>query len=111
MSGELAAIKLEIGYLRSHMSSQGQLYGQPQQELYILGGLAETWLETVVAFSAYSNQCRPATPLLAPRSYAASSILNNHIFLYGGGDGGSWHDTGKSTLLPLSNVQYFLVLN
>lgn len=111
MSGELAAIKLEIGYLKSHMSSQGQLFGQPQQELYILGGLAETWLESVVAFSPYTNKCRPATPLLAPRSYAASSILNNHIFLYGGGDGGSWHDTGKSILLHLFNFQYFFVLN
>lgn len=111
MSGELAAIKLEIGYLKSHMSSQGQLFGQPQQELYILGGLAETWLESVVAFSPYTNQCRPTTPLLAPRSYAASSILNNHIFLYGGGDGGSWHDTGKFILLHFVECLIYLCLN
>ncbi|CAM6013500.1 unnamed protein product [Sphagnum balticum] len=67
-----------------------------QREIYILGGLADTWLESVIVYSLAMNQMRSAAPMLAPRSYAAS-LLDGNIYLYGGGDGSSWSDSGMFT--------------
>lgn len=121
MAAELAKARLEMSELKSQinvLSSQGQEHSnkllylatsrsnadspvlveaqrvlQAPQELYILGGLADVWLDSVVAYSPMSNQLKNVTPLLAPRSYAASSILHGYIYLYGGGDGTSWSDS------------------
>lgn len=121
MAAELAKVRLEMSELKSQMNilnTQGQEHSnkllylstsrsyagspvaeaqrvpQAPQELYILGGLADVWLDSVVAFSPHPNQLKNVTPLLAPRSYAASSILHGYIYLYGGGDGTSWSDSG-----------------
>ncbi|KAG0561927.1 hypothetical protein KC19_9G104000 [Ceratodon purpureus] len=118
MAAELAKVRLEMSELKSqinilnthgevqsnkHLStsrpyagspvSGAQLVPQAPHELYILGGLADVWLDSVVGFSPHSNQLKNVSPLLAPRSYAASSILHGYIYLYGGGDGTSWSDS------------------
>jgi len=122
MATEITALKQEINNLRLHnergpasqtgngtletssieVSSRTHLLGGSvqksttflQREIYILGGLADTWLESVLVFSPATNQMRGAAPMLAPRSYAAASLLDSNIYLYGGGDGSSWSDSG-----------------
>lgn len=69
---------------------------QPQRALYILGGLANKWLDSVVAYTPTTNQMKEVQSLLAPRSYAASSVLDEYIYIYGGGDGSSWSNSGTS---------------
>lgn len=108
MADELAKVRLEMSELKSQiniLNTQGKersnkllYFGQqvPQgpQELYILGGLADVWLDSVVAFSSLSNELKSITPLLAPRAYAAASILHGYMYIFGGGDGTSWSDSG-----------------
>ncbi|CAM6024266.1 unnamed protein product [Sphagnum balticum] len=123
MATEITALKQEINNLRLHnergpssqtgngtletssieVSSRTHLLGGSvqksttflQREIYILGGLADTWLESVLVYSPTTNQMRDAAPMLAPRSYAAASLLDNNIYLYGGGDGSSWSDSAE----------------
>ncbi|CAK9223580.1 unnamed protein product [Sphagnum jensenii] len=123
MATEITALKQEINNLRLHnergpasqtgngtletssieVSSRTHLLGGSvqksttflQREIYILGGLADTWLESVLVFSPATNQMRGAAPMLAPRSYAAASLLDSNIYLYGGGDGSSWSDSAE----------------
>lgn len=133
MAAELAKMRLEMSELRSQigtLNSQGQehsnklLYlsnsgpyadkysmGLPAQQqvarlqqLYILGGLADAWLDTVVAYSPHTNQCKPVASLLGCRAYAATSICHGYIYLYGGGDGTSWSDSGMYPHLQISFV-------
>jgi hypothetical protein len=113
MATEIAALKLEIHNLQNErgssqttaedgtletsavvVSSSTHLSGGlvppatfAQHEIYILGGLADTWLESVIVYSPAINQMRSAAPMLAPHSYAAGSLLDGNIYLYGGGDG------------------------
>lgn len=119
MAGELAKLKSEMSELRQQvntLNSQGQEHGQEllylttsgpyadnypvalakrvPQELFILGGLADAWLDTVVAYSPLTNQLRNVASLLGCRAYAATSICHDYIYLYGGGDGTSWSDSG-----------------
>jgi hypothetical protein len=150
MATEITALKQEINNLRLHnergpssqtgngtletssieVSSRTHLLGGSvqksttflQHEIYILGGLADTWLESVLVYSPATNQMRGAAPMLAPRSYAAASLLDSNIYLYGGGDGSSWSDSGMcscSTVLtcvsgsscgPSCVVSLFLVM-
>jgi hypothetical protein len=123
MATEITALKQEINNLRLHnergpssqtgngtletssieVSSRTHLLGGSvqksttflQREIYILGGLADTWLESVLVYSPATNQMRGAAPMLAPRSYAAASLLDSNIYLYGGGDGSSWSDSAE----------------
>ena len=121
MAAELANVRLEMSELKSQINMlnlQGQEHSnkllyfstsrsyasspipeaqwvpQAPQDLYILGGLADVWLDSVVVYSPLSNQLKNVASLLAPRSYAASSILHGYVYLYGGGDGTSWSDSG-----------------
>jgi len=120
---EIAALKLEIHNLQNErgssqttaedgtletsavvVSSSTYLSGGlappatfAQHEIYILGGLAHTWLESVIVYSPAMNQMRSAAPMLAPCSYAAASLLDGNMYLYGGGDGSSWSDSGMFT--------------
>lgn len=122
MATEIAALKLEIHNLQNErgssqttaedgtlqtsavvLSSSTYLSGGlvppatfAQCEIYILGGLADTWLESVIVYAQAMNQMRSAAPMLAPCSYAAS-LLDGNIYLYGGGDGSSWSDSGMFT--------------
>lgn len=129
MAAELAKLKSEVSEIRlqiSTLNSQGQEHSNkllylstsgpyadkypvstaqrvPQpKELFILGGLADVWLDTVVAYSPQKNQCRNIASLLGCRAYAATSICHGYIYLYGGGDGTSWSDSGTFLHLQTS---------
>jgi hypothetical protein len=122
MATEIAALKLEIHNLRNErgssqttakdgtletsavvLSSSTYLSGGlvppatfAQCEIYILGGLADTWLESVIVYSLAMNQMRVQLPCWPLAQYAAS-LLDGNIYLYGGGDGSSWSDSGMFT--------------
>lgn len=108
MATEIAALKLEIHNLQNErgssqttaedgtletsavvLSSSTYLSGGlvppatfAQREIYILGGLADIWLESVIVYARAMNQMRNAAPMLAPRSYAASLLDGNIYFIW-----------------------------
>lgn len=92
-SNKLLYLSTSGPYADKYPVSTAQRVPQPQ-ELFILGGLADVWLDTVVAYSPLTNQLRNVAPLLGCRAYAATSICHGCIYLYGGGDGTSWSDCG-----------------
>lgn len=121
MAAELAKVRSEMNELKlqvNTLNSQGQDHSNKllylsslgfyadqypvaptrrvPQELFIIGGLSEDWLDTVVAYSPLSNQLRNVASLLGCRAYAATSFCQGSIYLYGGGDGASWSDVGTN---------------
>ncbi len=67
------------------------------EQLYILGGHnGQSWLGTVDVLCPNTQQCFSVASMLSPRSYAASCALMGKIYVFGGGDGRLWYETGIS---------------
>ncbi|KAL3700377.1 hypothetical protein R1sor_018399 [Riccia sorocarpa] len=68
---------------------------QTPEEIYLIGGLGDqlSRLESVIIWSPSDNKIRNAAPMLTPRCCAGASVLNDNIYVFGGGDGSSWYDT------------------
>jgi hypothetical protein len=66
--------------------------------IFLIGGLGDqlSRLETVMIWSPATDRLITAAPLLTPRCCAGATVLDGHIYVFGGGDGSSWYDTGKS---------------
>ncbi|KAL2651353.1 hypothetical protein R1flu_019481 [Riccia fluitans] len=64
-------------------------------EVYLIGGLGDqlSRLESVTIWSPSNDNVRTAAPMLTPRCCAGASVINDHIYVFGGGDGSSWYDT------------------
>lgn len=54
-----------------------------------------TWLSSLDSFCPTTDRLEPLRPMSSARGYAAVAALKDHVFVFGGGNGSSWYNTGK----------------
>lgn len=116
MAAEIQALKQEVTDLQRQLEISGTRVDRNQDNassqlitvdppdaqippaIYLIGGLGDqlSRLESVMVWSPATDRLKTAAPLLTPRCCAGASVLDGHIYVFGGGDGSSWYDTGQS---------------
>lgn len=80
-----------------------------EESIYLVGGYdGETWLSALDIYSPSHNVIKSLQPMNSARSYASVTKLNGELYVFGGGTGTVWYDTGiaclSSLLLDVSNL-------
>lgn len=66
------------------------------QEVYLMGGFnGVEWLGSVERYRPATDEWEEVAPMAAKRSYAASAVLDGLAYVFGGGEGQLWYDTGE----------------
>lgn len=72
----------------------------PDDLIFIVGGCdGETWSSTLDSYSPSLDMKKSLSPLTMPRSYASVAMLNGELYIFGGGDGSEWYDSGIISFL------------
>lgn len=93
--------------------------------IYLIGGFDGcSWLSTLDGFSPSLNIITPLKSMSSARSYASAVSLDSSIYVFGGGDGHLWFDSGiilkfiqylhvhsPMISLPVSHLYFLLNLN
>ena len=67
--------------------------------VYVIGGFdGDSWLSTIDSYSISLDMLTSLSPMSAARSYASAAALDGCLYVFGGGDGSLWFDTGNFTL-------------
>lgn len=62
-----------------------------------MGGYdGKTWLSSLDAYSPSQNKLKSLTPMSVVRSLASVAILSEELYVFGGGNGSKWYNTGSS---------------
>lgn len=63
--------------------------------IYLVGGYdGGSWFSSLDFYSPSNNHIKSLKPMNTPRCYAPVSILNDQLYVFGGGTRGVWYDTG-----------------
>lgn len=75
------------------LSEEMQL--DPTESIFLVGGYdGESWLSALNSYFPSQDVIKSVQPMSSVRSYASAAQLNGEIYVFGGGDGYSWYDTG-----------------
>lgn len=67
----------------------------PKDSLFLIGGFdGRSWLATMDLYCTSQSVTKPLKPMNSVRSYASVVRLNSEIYVFGGGNGCVWYDTG-----------------
>lgn len=62
--------------------------------IFLIGGHnGISWLPSLDSFYPTIDRLMPLRPMSSARSYTGVAALNDHIYVFGGGDGSSWYNT------------------
>ncbi|XP_057816226.2 uncharacterized protein LOC131029660 isoform X2 [Cryptomeria japonica] len=64
--------------------------------IFLLGGYngdQDLWLNTLDGYSPRTDTIKSLAPMPSVRSYAAATILDNSIYVFGGGNGSLWYNS------------------
>lgn len=71
-----------------------QYFGS-EDVIYLIGGFnGHSWLSALDCFSPTFNILTPLKPMSCARSYASAAALDGLLYVFGGGDGDSWFNSG-----------------
>lgn len=93
--------ELQYQYGKLQLEYSAALLGETRNNLegpsiFLIGGHnGITWLPSLDSFYPTTDRLVPLRPMSSVRSYAAVAALNDNLFVFGGGDGSSWYNTGK----------------
>ena len=80
---------------KTFIKSSAELHLDPKDSLFLIGGFdGESWLATMDLYSTSQNVIKSLKPMSSVRSYASVVQLNGDIYVFGGGNGYVWYDTG-----------------
>jgi len=67
----------------------------PEDVIYLIGGFdGYSWLSALDCFSPALNTVTPLKSMSSARSYASVVALDGILYVFGGGDGNLWFDSG-----------------
>ena len=67
----------------------------PDDLIFLVGGCdSESWLSSLDSYSPSQDKKKSLSPMTMPRSYASVAMLNGELYIFGGGNGSEWYDTG-----------------
>lgn len=65
------------------------------ESIYLVGGYdGESWLSTLDSYFPFEDVIKSFKPMKSVRSYASVAWLNSELYVFGGGDGSMWYNTG-----------------
>lgn len=75
------------------------LYKDPNvRSIYLVGGYdGDSWLPSLDLYFPSQDVLKSLKPMSTVRSYASIAQLNDEIYIFGGGNGQTWYDTGISS--------------
>lgn len=80
---------------KAGIQSTAELHLDPKDSLFLLGGFdGKSWLATMDLYCTSQSAIKPCKPMNSVRSYASVVRLNGEIYVFGGGNGYNWYDTG-----------------
>jgi hypothetical protein len=76
--------------------------------IFLIGGYnGVTWLSSLDSFSPKKDILVPLTSMGSPRSYASVAAMEGCVFVFGGGDGSSWYNTG-TLIFQFASLLFFM---
>ena len=83
-----------------------ELQLDPTESIFLVGGYdGKSWLSALNSYFPSQDVIKSVQPMSSVRSYASAALLNGELYVFGGGDGYSWYDTGIS--LSQSPILFF----
>ena len=74
-----------------------ELQLDPTESIFLVGGYdGDSWLSALNSYFPSQDVIKSVQPMSSVRSYASAALLNGELYVFGGGDGYSWYDTGIS---------------
>jgi hypothetical protein len=96
--------QLQYQYEKLQLEYSAALLGETHNKvegpsIFLIGGHnGYTWLPSLDSFYPTTDRLVPLRPMSSARAYAAVAASNDHLFVFGGGDGpdeDSWYNTGE----------------
>lgn len=82
-----------------------ELHLDPNESIFLVGGYdGESWLSAFDTYYPSQDVIKSLRPMSSVRSYASVAQLNGELYVFGGGDGYMWYDTGMSSYRLFKNV-------
>jgi hypothetical protein len=92
--------QLQYQYEKLQLEYSAALLGEKHNNvegpsIFLIGGHnGYTCLPSLDSFYPTVDRLVPLRPMSSARAYAAVAAFNEHLFVFGGGDGDSWYNTG-----------------
>lgn len=69
--------------------------------IFLVGGYdGESWSSALHSYSPLHDVVKSLKPMSSVRAYASVAKLNAELYVFGGGNGALWYDTGVYLCLP-----------
>lgn len=82
--------------------------------IFLVGGYdGQSWLSALNVYSPSQDVLKSLRPMDSVRSYTSVAKLNGELYVFGGGNGHSWYDSGISSIyffFSLSGSSLLLLL-
>ncbi|XP_047054911.1 kelch-like protein 22 [Lolium rigidum] len=94
--------QLQYQYEKLQLEYSAALLGEKRNNvegpsIFLIGGHnGYTCLPSLDSFYPTIDRLVPLRPMSSARAYAAVAAFNEHLFVFGGGDGDSWYNTVES---------------
>lgn len=93
-----SASSLTMEHKDEKVESSDKVHFDPTESVYLVGGYdGESWLSTLDLYFPRGDVRKSLKPMNCVRSYASTSLLNGELYIFGGGDGQLWYNTGIKT--------------
>ena len=90
--------KAEIDETVNNLFDEEQL--DPTDAIHLMGGYdGESWLSTFSLYFPSQDVVKSLRPMSSVRSYASVVQFHEELYVFGGGNGQLWYDTGMSSLI------------
>lgn len=67
----------------------------PNESIFLIGGYdGESHLSTLALYDPSRDLIKSLWPMRSVRAYASVAWLNGQLYVFGGGNGYAWYDTG-----------------
>lgn len=85
--------------------SNNDSHASHDESILLLGGFNGTsWLPDLDSYSLSRDSVKSLKPMRHVRIYSSAATLNGDLYVFGGGNGNLWYDTGIAMLV----VNFFL---
>lgn len=88
---------LESGLLPQIGHVQEAVIKTIDDTILLVGGFDGcSWLSALDSYSPSQDTMKSLKPMTFPRLYASAATLDGELYVFGGVDAGTWHDTGMN---------------
>lgn len=79
--------------------------------IFLVGGYdGASWLSALDSYSPSHDVIKSLKPMNCIRSYSSIARLNGELYVFGGGNGSLWYDSGSSLASVVCVVNYLYLL-